>query len=158
MALEIITASAQWRRIRGVRAAITRAAKATARHVTLGDVTILLAGDADLRALNHQFRGKDKPTNVLSFASAPGSGDVAMAFETIKAEAADQGKTMLAHVTHLAVHGLLHLAGHDHMKKADAARMEALEIAILLRLGLSNPYLLTPERRGKSRTPRKQRK
>lgn len=158
MALEIIIASPQWRRVRGVRAAITKAARETARHVVLGDVTMLLADDAALRALNHQFRGKNKPTNVLSFASAPGNGDVAMAFETINTEAADQGKTMLAHVTHLAVHGLLHLAGHDHMKKAEAARMEALEILILLHLGLPNPYLLTPERRGKPKRPRTQRK
>ena len=158
MALEIILASAKWRRVKGVRAAIAGAVKAAQPHVTPGDVTFMLADDAALRALNHQFRGKNKPTNVLAFESAPGSGDVALAFETVRAEAEAQGKSILAHVSHLAVHGLLHLSGHDHMKKAEAARMEALEIAILLRLGLSNPYLLKPERRGKTGSPRKPRK
>lgn len=155
--LDLIIAVPSWRKIAGLRVAIRKAARETARDAGLSEVTLLLTDDEAVQALNHQFRGKAKPTNVLSFARAPGAGDVALAFETVAAEARAQGKTMLAHLTHLVVHGLLHLAGHDHMKKADARRMEALEIAILLRLGLLNPYLLKPERRMPLKRLRKQR-
>ncbi len=117
-----------------------------------GAVTILLSDDEEVRALNRQFRGADKPTNVLSFpaegaATEPGAlpylGDVILALETVAREAGAQGKSFLDHATHLAVHGVLHLLGHTHDADEDAARMEALEVAALARLGLPDPYAET---------------
>jgi probable rRNA maturation factor len=106
------------------------------------DMAVLLADDRTIRALNRNFRGLDKPTNVLSF---PGEGehvgDIVLAFDTVEREAKAQGKKLRHHALHLLVHGTLHLAGFDHMKKKDAARMETLEIKILETLGVSNPYL-----------------
>src|SRR5262245_13444972 len=105
-------------------------------------LTVLLTDDAHMRGLNREYRGFDKPTNVLSFGGpenwqpvAAGTpitlGDVILARETVAAEAGAQGKTMADHASHLIVHGVLHLMGHDHERAADAARMEALEIAVL---------------------------
>lgn len=117
-----------------------------------GAVTILLSDDEEVRALNRQFRGADKPTNVLSFsagggATEPGAppylGDVILALETVALEADAQGKSFPDHATHLAVHGVLHLLGHTHDAEEDAARMEALEVAALARLGLPDPYAET---------------
>jgi probable rRNA maturation factor len=108
--------------------------------------TILLTGDVRLRELNHQFRGKDKPTNVLSFtADDPGYwGDIAIAWGVVKREAKEQGKSVPAHAAHLTVHGLLHLKGYDHAKVSDRTSMERLEILILSRLGLADPYKPRP--------------
>jgi probable rRNA maturation factor len=108
-----------------------------------GDVTFLFADDAELLGLNLQFRGKDKPTNVLAFPSPAGFGslgDVALALETVRAEALDQGKTFPAHATHLIAHGFLHLMGYDHETEEEATIMEACERAVLERLGLPDPY------------------
>lgn len=106
------------------------------------EMAVVLADDAFVRELNHQYRGKDKPTNVLSF---PGEGDylgdVVLARETLEREAQEQGKSIRHHALHLLVHGTLHLQGHDHMKEKEAQAMEALEIKILKTLGVSNPYL-----------------
>ncbi|HEU5047604.1 MAG TPA: rRNA maturation RNase YbeY [Rickettsiales bacterium] len=106
-----------------------------------GVLSVVLADDAFVQGLNHQYRGKDKPTNVLSF---PGEGeelgDIVLAFETLKREAKEQKKSFRAHCAHLVVHGVLHLLGHDHENDKDAARMEAQEIAMLAKLGFSNPY------------------
>jgi probable rRNA maturation factor len=105
-------------------------------------VTILLTTDARVRELNHQFRGKDNPTNVLSFVSDDPSywGDVAIALGVVRREAKEQGKALAAHAAHLAVHGILHLKGYDHAKNSDRVSMERIEILILSRLGVSNPY------------------
>jgi probable rRNA maturation factor len=108
-------------------------------------VTIALAYDDEVAALNAQFRGKAKPTNVLSFPAGDGSeadflGDIILAEQTVLREAADQGTPVAHHVQHLVVHGLLHLVGYDHETPDEAERMEALEIAILEQLGVSNPY------------------
>lgn len=114
-------------------------------------VTIVLANDAFVRELNRDFRGLDKPTNVLSFPDSrfpiPDSrlGDIVLARQTVEREAKAQGKTVKAHAAHLLVHGTLHLLGHDHERKKDAEKMEALEIKILKKLGISNPYLWKPE-------------
>jgi probable rRNA maturation factor len=107
------------------------------------DVTILLADDAALEALNSRFRGKRKTTNVLSFPSEEAGylGDIAIAYGTVAREAEAQGKSFAAHAAHLAVHGVLHLMAYDHEKEADALVMEALETEILAGLGLRNPYL-----------------
>lgn len=104
-------------------------------------LSIVLANDNFVRELNHQYRGKDKATNVLSFNGEVGElGDIVLALETIKHEAATQGKTVAAHTAHLIVHGILHLQGFDHEKEKHAAQMEAKEIAALAKLGFANPY------------------
>lgn len=112
-----------------------------------GSVSVLLGDDASLSALNKEFRGKDGPTNVLSFPPAPGGegqdgflGDIALAAETIAAQAEFQGKRFEDHAAHLAVHGFLHLLGYDHEAAADAERMETRERAILMSLGINDPY------------------
>ena len=108
------------------------------------DVAILLADDERLRALNAQFLGKDKTTNVLSFPAGPGSdghlGDIALAFGVCAQEAAEQGKPLANHLQHLVAHGVLHLLGYDHQCDADAEAMEGLEREILAGLGVPDPY------------------
>jgi probable rRNA maturation factor len=114
-------------------------------------VSIALLSDAEVRALNKAFRGKDTPTNVLSFPSAPPSGrarkgepvflgDVALAYETVVSEAEAQKKSALQHAAHLVVHGVLHLAGFDHGGEEEAERMEEAERAILAKFGVPDPY------------------
>lgn len=109
---------------------------------------LLLADDARLADLNRRFRGKDKPTNVLSFPSGASEGflgDIAIAFETCKREAEAQGIAFRDHAAHLIVHGLLHLVGYDHGADDDANEMESLETRILATLGVADPY--APETR-----------
>jgi probable rRNA maturation factor len=105
-------------------------------------LTILLTNDARLKALNAQFRGKNRVTNVLSFPSADPAylGDVALAYGLVAREARQQGKKFPAHAAHLAAHGVLHLVGHDHENPAEALVMEGLERRILARLKLADPY------------------
>ena len=106
-----------------------------------GELCLVLADDALQRRLNHDFRGRDKSTNVLSFEGAPASlGDVVLALETVAGEAEGQGKGLADHMAHLVVHGILHLMGYDHETKAQARRMERLETAILAGLGIADPY------------------
>lgn len=106
-----------------------------------GDIAVVLADDAFVRTLNRDYRGKDKPTNVLSFPGTGESiGDVVLAYETIRQEAVDQHKSFTGHTAHLVVHGCLHLLGHDHEQAAEAKRMESQEVAILHLLGFPNPY------------------
>ncbi len=111
------------------------------------EISIVLADNAFIRNLNKTYRGKDKPTNVLSFPQDPGSGDreanlgdVILAYETVKEEADSQGKGFEDHVTHLLVHGILHLLAYDHEDDAEAEEMESLEIRVLESLGIKNPY------------------
>jgi len=115
-----------------------------------GALTLVLSRDDEVRALNRQFRGADKPTNVLSFPADPTMpepgeppylGDVILARETLARESTALGKSFLDHATHLAIHGVLHLLGHTHEAEEDAARMEALEVAALARLGVPDPYV-----------------
>lgn len=114
------------------------------------NVNVLFTSDAEMRILNRDFRGKDAPTNVLSFPavkthSPDGSeehlGDIALAFETIVREAKEQGKPLLHHVSHLIVHGALHLLGYDHDSEEAADAMEQRERNILAMLGIPDPYL-----------------
>lgn len=127
-----------------VRAA-AEAALAEAGGPEDGEVTVLLADDAELRGLNAQFRKKDKPTNVLSFPAppfaAPHLGDVALAFGTCAREAKEQSKPLSDHLSHLVAHGVLHLLGWDHESDAEAEAMEARERKVMARLGLPDPYL-----------------
>lgn len=112
-------------------------------------VSLLFADDAEIRDLNARFRHKDKATNVLSFPGSPATpmpgmpphlGDIAFAYETILREAEAEGKTFEHHLIHLLVHGILHLAGHDHEDPAEAEEMEGLERIILQALAISDPY------------------
>lgn len=106
------------------------------------EVSVFFTDDAGIRRLNAEWRRKDKPTNVLSFAQAPGPllGDVVLAAETVRGEAALAGKPFEDHIAHLVVHGFLHLLGYDHEADADAEKMEELERVALKRLGIPDPY------------------
>jgi len=109
-----------------------------------GDVVVLLTDDAAVQELNARFRDKDRPTNVLSFpaaeSAAPHLGDLVLAFGVCAAEARAQGKALADHLSHLTVHGVLHLLGRDHEAEAEAEAMEAEERAILASLGVADPY------------------
>ncbi len=141
---------------RAILATLGRAAPADWRGRV--EVSVLLCDDAKIQELNARYRGRDGPTNVLSFPGrAPGEpepvgmdalllGDIVIALETACAEAAADGKPLAAHVSHLAVHGCLHLLGHEHDDDAAAAKMEALERMILMQdLGLPDPYAAVAE-------------
>jgi probable rRNA maturation factor len=113
------------------------------------ELSLVFTDDASIREINAEWRKQDKPTNVLSFPAfplAPGGmpgpmlGDIIIARETVEREAVDLDKSVDDHLTHLMVHGLLHLFGYDHMNDAEAEVMEGLETRILARLGLSDPY------------------
>jgi probable rRNA maturation factor len=110
------------------------------------EVSLLFCDDVRIQELNRNFRGQDKPTNVLSFPSphsletARFIGDIAVAYETVAREAQEQGKTLEQHSRHMIVHGFLHLLGYDHGDEAEAEAMETMEIHILRRLGVDNPY------------------
>ena len=126
----------------GVERLVRKAARAAAGN-RKRSLTIALADDKRVRALNARHAKKDKPTNVLSYPSDERGflGDVVLARQTVWREARQQRKTPSDHVSHLVVHGTLHLLGHDHeTSDADAEHMEALERRILKRLGIADPY------------------
>ena len=138
-----------WAALHDAEATIQKAIDAVALWPGLlsdaNSVSIALSSDAEVAALNGQFRAKAKPTNVLSFPAGPGApdgflGDIILAAETVIREASDQQTPLPHHVQHLVVHGVLHLLGFDHEATDDAQRMETLEIAILGSLGIANPY------------------
>jgi probable rRNA maturation factor len=151
--IDLTLVSPQWREMLPNVEEIVRCA---AEHVWAsvdvaadGEVSLLMSDDAAIRSLNWHHRGKDQPTNVLafpmgepiSFGGPIHLGDVVLARETVIREAARDTKTLEAHVSHLTVHGLLHLLGHDHQDVDQAAVMEGIEILVLAELGYSNPYL-----------------
>jgi probable rRNA maturation factor len=144
--ITLLVEDPKWRTHRGLAARLTMAAEAARKAARLkGDFTILLANDKKLKTLNHDFRGKDKPTNVLSFPGSGGyAGDIALAYGVTKKEAKVADKSLTDHATHLVVHGVLHLAGHDHERPKEARAMEGLEVKILGRLGIANPYMAVP--------------
>jgi probable rRNA maturation factor len=140
-----------WRKVRGLLPRLKRAAAAAeraARFRGASTLTILLSRDGKLKSLNRDFRGLDKPTNVLSFPAGPNKdgyrGDIALALGVTRREAKSAGKSLADHAAHLVVHGVLHLAGHDHERVRDAKVMEKLEIDILHGLGIANPYETAP--------------
>lgn len=119
------------------------AAAAILERAQPADLSVALMDDADIQKLNAHYRGKDKPTNVLSFAPDghnPVMGDIALAYETCAREAEAKRISLTDHFVHLLVHGYLHLSGYDHQTETDAGVMEALEISALARLGIANPY------------------
>ncbi len=112
-------------------------------NIRSGELSIALTDDAQMQALNHQYRDKNTPTNVLSFpANGPLLGDIVLSYETITREADEKQVTIKAHLSHLLIHGFLHLQGYDHQTETDALAMEALEIKALAALGIDNPYKL----------------
>ena len=128
-----------------IRDAISAAAGALSTEG--GEVSILLIDDSEIARLNRDWRGIDKPTNVLSFpASRVGQGDkllgdIVIAYETLERESTDESRDFLHHLAHLAVHGFLHLIGFDHETDAQAEEMEGLESRIMMRLNMPDPYV-----------------
>jgi probable rRNA maturation factor len=132
------------------RRELTRWASAALGRSGAGrELGVCMVGPAESARLNARFRGRDRPTNVLSFAQAPlprtaragqPLGELVICPRVLRQEARTQAKTLRAHWAHLVVHGALHLAGYDHEHAADARRMERREIAVLRRLGFVNPY------------------
>ena len=116
------------------------AGAAPRRTSNSSELTIRVVGAAESRKLNRTWRGKNKPTNVLSFAADHEFGDLAICAPVVAREAREQGKRPAAHWAHMVVHGVLHLLGYDHENDRDAARMEAREAKILAQLGMPNPY------------------
>jgi probable rRNA maturation factor len=111
------------------------------------EVTLRIVGNDESLELNHQYRGKDKPTNVLSFPfeapagiTVPLAGDLVICAPVVEQEAREQNKDAVAHWAHMVVHGMLHLQGYDHIEDNEAEVMEALEIRLLAQLGFANPY------------------
>lgn len=145
MSVTLLIANADWRRARGLGARLKTAASRALREAgRKGDLTVLLTGDEEVRALNLSFRGKDKPTDVLSFpAPAPSSpylGDVALAYGVAAKDAKTSGKRLGDHAAHLVVHGVLHLVGYDHVTAREAGTMQALETRVLAALGIADPW------------------
>ena len=167
--VDIVIEDARWEAF-GLEALAERACRAVLVHLGLGSegfsVVVMGCDDARIAVLNADFRGKPQATNVLSWPSEERAsdvagetpdlpeagdaedpeelGDIAIAWETCATEAADQGKPMADHVTHLIVHGMLHCLGYDHVEDADAELMEGREVEILASLGISDPYLAGP--------------
>lgn len=160
MAVDVVIEDKSWRSA-GLVPLASMGVDATLSHLGLSpedwEVVVMGCNDARIADLNADFRGKPKPTNVLSWpsgergadeegrtpeppAGAPDLGDIAIAFETCAREAEESGRTMRDHTLHLIVHGTLHLLGYDHVRNGDGDLMEAAEIAILGKLGVPNPY------------------
>ncbi|MDE1974510.1 MAG: rRNA maturation RNase YbeY [Hyphomicrobiales bacterium] len=148
-----------WKRIPGLRARLTKAAAATSARLPKKfrfsfSANVLLTGNACVKQLNHDFRGIDKPTNVLSFPQfmlpdlpklgkekkPVALGDIAIAYMYTAKEAKENNKLLENHTVHLLIHGLLHLFGYDHLSDLDARKMEKLETEIMKDLELPNPY------------------
>jgi probable rRNA maturation factor len=153
---EVLVVAECWQTEPGAEAVIHRAVAAAAEMVDAGigeaELAVMLTDDAGIRTLNSNWRGIDKPTNVLSFPALPPTGpagpddaprmlgDIAIAYETTRKEADDEQKPFDHHLSHLAVHGFLHLIGYDHESDGDAETMETLEQEILAQLGIPDPY------------------
>ncbi len=153
---EVLVVAECWQTEPGAEAVIHRAVAAAAEMVDAGigeaELAVMLTDDAGIRTLNSNWRGIDKPTNVLSFPALPPTGpagpddaprmlgDIAIAYETTRKEADDEQKPFDHHLSHLAVHGFLHLIGYDHETGGDAETMETLEQEILAQLGIPDPY------------------
>ncbi|UWQ04205.1 rRNA maturation RNase YbeY [Aliiroseovarius crassostreae] len=164
MDVDIVFEDPRWEEA-GLEALAQRACEAALGHLDVAEaeVAVLACDDARIAELNAEFRAKGQPTNVLSWPSEeraaeepgehplppepdfPGAplelGDIAISYETCAREAAEQGKEFSTHVTHLMVHATLHLLGYDHILDKDAALMEGLEVEILGKMGISDPYM-----------------
>jgi probable rRNA maturation factor len=150
-AIDISAEAEGWARVPGIEACVRRAAEAAMRdgEAPPSEISVVLSDDEHIRELNKHHRNIDKPTNVLSFpaarmkapAGAPRFlGDIVLAFETVEREAREEAKPLENHITHLVVHGVLHLLGYDHEDEDEAALMETRERQILSSLGIPDPY------------------
>lgn len=155
---DILVTAECWQHETGAEATIHRAIEAAAAMVDTetfdAELAIMLTDDDGIRTLNKNWRGIDKPTNVLSFPALQPTGprnnddaprmlgDIAIAYETTRAEADAEHKLFDHHLSHLAVHGFLHLIGYDHEKDGEAEIMEELERKILAQLGIPDPYAI----------------
>jgi probable rRNA maturation factor len=150
VAVNILTLDSRWpSSYRGLTPEVKEVVRLTLKEVSPSrrdagkrSLTIVFSNNSEIQKLNEQFRRKVAPTNVLAF---PGDedgylGDVILAYETVKCEAAAQSKSFRAHTLHLVVHGVLHILGYDHEGEKPAKRMEKLEIKILSRIAIANPY------------------
>jgi probable rRNA maturation factor len=155
ISIEVLVQSPKWKAEPRAAAIVRKAIRtaAIAASTPRAELAIVLTDDSAIKALNRDWRGQDKPTNVLSFPAANprgpkrassatflSLGDVVIAFETTAREARADRKALKHHLAHLAVHGFLHLIGYDHDKDRDARKMESLEVAILAGLGVADPY------------------
>jgi len=152
--IEVILEDARWEAagLEVLSGPAARQALAVTGRLEYGfEIVIMGCDDARIASLNADFRGKPVPTNVLSWPATEnpptkgampeiGLGDIAIAFDTCTHEAAEKGISVQDHVTHLVIHGVLHLLGYDHMNDTEAEEMEALEIIALAKLGIDNPY------------------
>lgn len=146
--IEVEIEDAAWSAALPEAAALAERAATAALGRVEGDVVVLLTDDAAVRVLNARFRDRDQPTNVLSFPAAemmipgqnPHLGDLVLAYGVCSGEAAAQGKTLADHLSHLTVHGVLHLLGRDHEAEDEAEAMEGEERSILASLGVADPY------------------
>ena len=167
--LELVFDSLAWKKIRGLKPRLTLAAQTAlaALPTTMqplaqrAQLTVLLTTNGKIQRLNREFRGMDKPTNVLSFpqfspaelakmgrekaleSSIP-VGDIALAYQYVVVEAKNEHKILLNHLIHLIIHGILHLFGYDHLNQRDAGKMEQLEKKLMAGLGLPDPYAPIP--------------
>jgi probable rRNA maturation factor len=150
VAVDVLTESPLWQNEPSAEAVVRDAidAAADATSAPPGELAIVLTNDAAIRVLNRDWRGVDKPTNVLSFPASRSSGtepamlgDIVIAYETLERECRAENKQFLHHLAHLAVHGFLHLMGYDHQTDSEADDMERIEISILSRLQVLDPYL-----------------
>jgi probable rRNA maturation factor len=151
--VDVLIESEAWKHVPAAedvaRQAIAAAASGT--NIRNAEISIVLCDDNTIAALNARWRGQKKPTNVLSFPARPlhvgvaipermPLGDIAIAYETLVREARESGKTIPDHLSHLVVHGFLHLAGYDHETDDEAEEMERLERDVLARIGVADPY------------------
>lgn len=156
LSIDVLVQSPRWKARPRAAARVRRALQTAAAAVSTApaELAIVLTDDSGIRVLNREWRKIDAPTNVLSFpatveARVPAAGrraaprllgDIVLAYETVAREAAAERKPFDHHLVHLAVHGFLHLLGHDHATEREAAKMERLETAILAQLGIPDPY------------------
>ena len=154
-AVDVLIESEAWRMLPEAedlvrRAIACAAASEVAIHQRGAELSVLLCDDQTITALNARWRGQERPTNVLSFPAPPlrgatpaekvALGDIAIAYETLAREASEHGKSVSDHLSHLVVHGFLHLLGYDHDMDGEAERMERLEREILAQIGIADPY------------------
>lgn len=155
LTLDVTCEAGSWETLGDVEELCARAAEAAlivAGAEGLVSLQVLLTDDAAIRDINLEWRGQDKPTNVLSFPAAPSPGfpgprplgDVVLAYETLAREAVDAGKPLSDHAAHLLAHGVLHCLGYDHDTDAAAEEMEALETRAMALIGVSDPYAGDP--------------
>lgn len=154
ISIDLAVEAGDWPKKQALRGLVKRAVAAALQEADVApdsrsELSVVFTDDASIRTLNAGWRGKDKATNVLSFPAFPTKpggkippmlGDIVLAAETVAREAELEGKPLDHHITHLVIHGLFHLLGHDHEEAGEAERMEALERSALSRLAIPDPY------------------